>query len=155
MPDSRAIGRVVTAPGEGLTLQVLGDAIACKATAADTGSAWEAFEITARAGSGVPLHKHDWDEAYFILDGQLDFQVGEEEVTAATGCFVRIPAGTVHGLANAGPGACRYLLWVAPASVGEFFREIHEASSGALDMDTIVAIADRHGVELAAAACAA
>jgi quercetin dioxygenase-like cupin family protein len=36
-----------------------------------------------------------------LLDGEIDFQLGQEVTTARTGAMLSIPAGTVHGFAVA------------------------------------------------------
>ena len=57
---------------------------------------YEVFLHDGLAGSGPRAHSHDWDETFFILDGDLTFKIDGEEMAAKPGTFVHIPAGTVH-----------------------------------------------------------
>jgi len=52
------------------------------------------IEIVLPAGSaGPPLHHHDFDEAFYVLDGELTFQLGEELATAGPGTLTFAPRG--------------------------------------------------------------
>ena len=49
-------------------------------------------------GNGPPPHVHErFAEGFYIIDGSIDYLVGEETVRAQTGAALWIPAGTVHG----------------------------------------------------------
>jgi quercetin dioxygenase-like cupin family protein len=63
---------------------------------------------------GPPLHRHDFDEAFYILEGELTFQLGEELLTAGPGEFVFAPRNADHTLANRGEQPARYLLVCTP-----------------------------------------
>jgi mannose-6-phosphate isomerase-like protein (cupin superfamily) len=64
---------------------------------------------------GPPLHRHGFDEAFYVLEGELTFQQGEEIGTAGPGELVFAPRGTVHTLANRSTAPARYLLVCTPA----------------------------------------
>jgi quercetin dioxygenase-like cupin family protein len=63
---------------------------------------------------GPPLHHHDFDEGFYVLEGELTFQLGEELRSATRGQFAFVPAGGVHTLANLGEAPARYLLVTTP-----------------------------------------
>jgi len=69
---------------------------------------------------GPPFHLHDFDEAFYVLEGELTFRVGEELLTAGPGELVFAPGGTPHTVANRSDAAARYVLIVTP---GGFERE--------------------------------
>ena len=74
------------------------------------------------AGSpGPPLHHHDFDEAFYVLDGELTFQLGEELSTAGPGTLTFAPRGSHHTLANLSSAAARYLLVCTPAGFERVF----------------------------------
>lgn len=56
-------------------------------------------------GDRIPLHRHDVDEVVTILDGDAAYHLHGEEQHVSTGDVVFIPAGVVHGMANAGSRA--------------------------------------------------
>src|SRR5215210_5618011 len=45
---------------------------------------------------GPPLHHHDFDEAFYVLDGELTFQLRDELVLARRGEVVFAPRGVHH-----------------------------------------------------------
>jgi quercetin dioxygenase-like cupin family protein len=68
------------------------------------------------AGREVEPHVHaDEDDAFYVLDGELIFTVGADEVSAPAGTFVLVPPGVEHGFRNDGDAAARILNIHAPA----------------------------------------
>jgi mannose-6-phosphate isomerase-like protein (cupin superfamily) len=79
----------------------------------------------------APLHAHDRDdEAWYVLEGALGFQRGEERLHAAAGSGVLVPAGVPHTYWNEGGGRARYLLVMTPR-IAQLIAALHEP--GALD----------------------
>jgi quercetin dioxygenase-like cupin family protein len=75
-------------------------------------------EHAAPAGwPGHPLHRHDRDEGYHVLDGELTLQLGDELLTAGPGEFAFVKGGTAHALANRTGAPVSYLLVATPAGV--------------------------------------
>jgi quercetin dioxygenase-like cupin family protein len=79
---------------------------------------------------GPPLHRHDFDEAFYMLDGELIFQVDDELFTRRAGEVAFAPRGVAHALANRGDGDARYLLVCAPAGLERLFARMTAASEG-------------------------
>jgi mannose-6-phosphate isomerase-like protein (cupin superfamily) len=74
--------------------------------------------IEFQAGRTLESHVHpDEDDAFYILDGELTFALGEEreEVVAGPGTFVLVPPGVRHGFRNPGSEPVRMLNLHAPA----------------------------------------
>jgi quercetin dioxygenase-like cupin family protein len=64
---------------------------------------------------GVDPHTHpDHVDAFYVLEGQVEFRVGDEPRVAGPGTFVAAPPGTVHGFRHAGPEPIRFLNLHAP-----------------------------------------
>jgi quercetin dioxygenase-like cupin family protein len=64
---------------------------------------------------GVDPHSHaDHADAFYVLDGQVEFRVGDEPRVAGPGTFVAAPPGAVHGFAVAGAQPIRLLNLHAP-----------------------------------------
>ena len=70
---------------------------------------------------GPFLHAHDFDEAFYILDGELVFQVGDELVTARAGELAFAPRNVPHTFTNRGEAEARYLLVITPAGFERYF----------------------------------
>jgi quercetin dioxygenase-like cupin family protein len=73
------------------------------------------FEIQRSADDGgVAPHVHrEHADAFYVLEGGMDFHVAGESVRAAAGWFVLSPPGVVHGF---GPGSARMLNFHAPGA---------------------------------------
>src|SRR5215211_2221282 len=64
---------------------------------------------------GPPPHRRDFDETFYVLDGDLTFQLGEELVIAGPGALACAPGGTMRAVANRGERPARYLRFSTPA----------------------------------------
>ena len=60
--------------------------------------------------AGPPLHTHDFDEAFYMLEGELIFQVEDAQLTKAAGEASFAPRNVAHTLANHSDAPARYLL---------------------------------------------
>jgi len=138
----------ILAPGEGKKFSVLDGVFTTKATGKDTKGAWAFYEITDKAGSGPPLHTHPWDEAFYILEGELEIQTGTKTIVATPGYFINIPGETAHAFKILSPSA-RFIALVSPAQATQFYEEMGQfVSSTPPDLEKFQAIADKHGVRL-------
>jgi len=73
----------------------------------------------------APRHMHfKDDEGWYVLEGELRVQRGDEEVTVHAGAAVLVPRGTPHTYWNPGPGPARYLLIMTP-NIHQLIRDIH------------------------------
>jgi quercetin dioxygenase-like cupin family protein len=62
---------------------------------------------------GVDPHHHDDHvDSFFVLDGQVDFLLGDETARAGTGTYVAAPPGATHGFRPIAPA--RFLNIHAP-----------------------------------------
>lgn len=65
-------------------------------------------------GAGPHFHKRHVD-SFYVLEGELEFQVGSETHRAGPGAFVAVSPGTIHAFTNPGPGSVRFLNAHSPA----------------------------------------
>ena len=82
------------------------------------------------AWDGPPLHHHDFDEAFYVLEGELTLQVGEEVTTAAAGSLAFAPRGVHHTVANTADAPARYLLVCTPAGFERHWARIAAEAAG-------------------------
>ncbi|WP_406143632.1 cupin domain-containing protein [Streptomyces sp. NBC_01012] len=69
------------------------------------------------ASAGPPPHTHEHsDEAFYILDGEMMLQIGEQTVVGRAGQLIRVPAGTTHAFVVRSETA-RVLNFYAPADL--------------------------------------
>ena len=79
---------------------------------------------------GPPLHRHDFDEAFYILEGELTFQLRDEVITATAGELVFAPRNVPHTLANMSGAPARYVLVCTPAGFERYFARMEAEQNG-------------------------
>jgi mannose-6-phosphate isomerase-like protein (cupin superfamily) len=79
---------------------------------------------------GPPLHHHDFDEAFYVLEGELTFQVEDRLVTAGPGELAFAPRNVPHTLANLSGAPARYLLVCTPAGFERYFARMEAEQAG-------------------------
>ncbi|MBH8563070.1 quercetin 2,3-dioxygenase [Nostoc sp. CENA67] len=130
---------VVSPTGEGLVYSVVGDTYTFKAVSEDTGGAYSTFEFYIPSGHGSPPHiHHREDETFYILEGELLFQVGDQKIVLSAGSFVHAPKGIPHSFTNVGTTPARTFTTAIPAGLENFFEEVGYLVK---DKDTPVPIA--------------
>jgi mannose-6-phosphate isomerase-like protein (cupin superfamily) len=73
-------------------------------------------------GAGAPPNHHAGEtEAFYVLDGQVAFRIGNRELVATSGDYVPIPDGEVHAFEAVGEIAARILVLNAPGQMHEAF----------------------------------
>lgn len=70
---------------------------------------------------GPPLHHHGWDEAFYVLAGELTFQLVDRVVTKQRGEVAFAPRGVHHTFANLGDAPASYLVVCTPAGFERYF----------------------------------
>jgi len=107
-------------PDGGRTIWLLGMLITFKAVSEETGGEYSLYELTVPPQLGAPPHIHHREtEAYYVLDGEVEFLKGEDTVRAGVGQFVFVPRGVVHAFTNAGQEPARFLGIVTPGGLHE------------------------------------
>jgi len=130
---------IIASPTDGARLNVTGDIMRVLATTEQTGGAYEIFVMDAVEGSGPPPHAHPWSEAYFVLEGEADVYLDGRHLTAVPGCFVQVPAGTLHAH-RVRTKSARFMVVTTPGA-SQFFNDAHDET----DFDKVVGIAIQHG----------
>ena len=79
---------------------------------------------------GPYLHTHDFDEAFYVLEGELTFQVEDEILTAGPGELAFAPRGVRHTLANRSDAPARYVLVCTPAGFERHWARMTAEAAG-------------------------
>src|SRR5919199_2824076 len=90
-----------------------------KATGEETGGLYSLVEVLEPEGE-APLHVHHReDEAFWVLEGEVTFEIGEQTIKASPGSFVFGPKDVPHRyIVESGPARLLFLL--SPAGFEEF-----------------------------------
>lgn len=143
---------IVAEPADGKRLRVVGELVRILATGAETGGAYEIFELEAPEGSGPSPHAHPWAEAHVVIEGEADVYLAGAHLAASPGSFFHIPAGTMHAYRIKSKTA-KFVVITSPAGASDFFNELDAATGGSCeDMGKVVAVAMRHGFTVPARA---
>ena len=153
---SEGQSRTYSAPGEGASVWLVGDLITVKLASEDTGGAYSLVEETTPPGGGPPPHVHrNEDEAIYVLEGDVEFLVGEGNVPAGAGSCVHVPSGILHTFKNVGNSPSRILGVFTPGGFEKFFLEAGEpvtegssAPEGEPDVGRLVEIGQKYGLEI-------
>jgi len=81
-------------------------------------------------GGRPPLHHHDFDEAFYVLEGELTFQLGDEVFTRGAGELAFAPRGVAHTYANLSGAPARALLVITPAGFERYFARMAAERQG-------------------------
>jgi quercetin dioxygenase-like cupin family protein len=89
------------------------------------------IELSSDAGfAGPPLHRHDFDEAFYLLEGELTFQLGDEVFTRTAGELAFAPRNVAHTYANHSDAPARALLVCTPAGFERYFARMAAQTAG-------------------------
>ncbi len=82
--------------------------------------------VTVCAGGSIPLHDHDQEEAYVLLQGQALLTAGDEETRVEAVTAVYIPPGEPHGLRNIGAVDVVLVFVYSPGGLVSHWQEERE-----------------------------
>lgn len=85
--------------------------------------------VPARA-TGPDLHQHDFDEAFYIVEGVLVFQIGDQLITTRKGDLAFAPRNVPHTLTNRTDEPARYVLVCTPAGFERHFARMVAERAG-------------------------
>ena len=143
--------------GEGKKLRVTDGLMTLKASGEDTGGAYSLADSMVPPQGGPPPHiHHREDEAFWVLEGELEVSVGENRFRAGAGSFVHLHRSVLHSYQNVGTAPARFLTLMVPAGLERFFEEVGKPGTDLSspppfeeeDIDRLLAAAPKYGVEI-------
>ena len=126
-PDDPARQLATASPDRDESLEhlgVAGDTYTILLSGADTAGRYALIDMHVPPGGGPPPHRHDFEEMFSILDGEIELTFRGTTSTARTGDTVNIPANAPHLFRNTSDRPARMLCVCAPAGQENFFREV-------------------------------
>jgi quercetin dioxygenase-like cupin family protein len=103
---------------------VVGDTYTILLTGDDTNGRFCLIDMHVPPGGGPPPHRHDFEETFVILEGQLELSFRGSKSMARAGDTVNIPANAPHQFHNSSQNAVRMLCLCSPAGQEKFFLEV-------------------------------
>jgi quercetin dioxygenase-like cupin family protein len=137
-------------PDEGVTVRgPVGGPLTFKVRGDQTGGVLTVLETVVAPGEGPPLHTHaNEDESWYVLEGELRFQLDTEMRPAPAGSFVFVPRGTPHCFKNLGSEPCRVLVLFTPSGMETFFDRFASLPAGPVDPDAFRTIGAPVGMDV-------
>jgi quercetin dioxygenase-like cupin family protein len=140
---------VIRMPGEGKQVSLAGQPMVFLVTGEHTRHT-SMFDWTLPSGFATGLHVHRvQEETFYVLEGECEWQIGEQRVCAKAGTYVFIPPGVPHNIANASDQPARMLMTVSPPGHEHYFEELVKiaARGGPSDADAIGSLRKRYDTD--------
>jgi quercetin dioxygenase-like cupin family protein len=81
--------------------------------------------VTQPPGVATPLHRHEREaEAFYVLEGRLDYQAGDELFELYAGCFIHLPRGVPHAFRIRGDAPAKFLALTTPSGLLHLYDEV-------------------------------
>ena len=105
-------------------LGVVGDTYTILVSGGDTAGRYTLIDMYVPPGGGPPPHRHDFEEMFTILDGEIELTFRGVSTVATAGDTINVPANAPHVFRNVSDRAARLLCLCSPAGQEEFFKQV-------------------------------
>jgi quercetin dioxygenase-like cupin family protein len=127
-----------------------------KLTVLASNKSTQAYEITRQQGGkemGPPPHRHNWDESFYVIAGEVEFTCAGKTVFCPPGSLVHVPAGTVHSFRILTDG-CDLLEFTGQGgNATQMFTAVsREIPPGPADIPRLLEVLNQNGVTVAGVA---
>jgi quercetin dioxygenase-like cupin family protein len=103
---------------------LVGDTYTVLLSGNDTNGRYCLIDMHIPPGGGPPPHRHDFEESFTLLEGEIEATFRGEKSTVRAGETLSIPANAPHSFTNASKRTVRLLCLCAPAGQEEFFAQV-------------------------------
>ena len=111
----------VAVAGDTYTILLRGD---------DTQGRYCLIEMHVPPGGGPPPHRHDFEEMFSILEGEIEVTFRGTKSIARPGETFNVPANAPHSFRNVSDRPARLLCLCSPAGLEEFFESVGDPVAG-------------------------
>ncbi|MES2811521.1 MAG: cupin domain-containing protein [Bacteroidota bacterium] len=111
---------------QGQFLKIAGGEYRIIVSGAQTNGSFAVIEMSVPPGAGPIPHSHtDFEESFYVLEGEVSFKSENGSYTAQKDSFVSIPkGGIIHNFKNLTNKPAKLLCTVIPAGLDDFFKEV-------------------------------
>jgi quercetin dioxygenase-like cupin family protein len=123
-PDDIERTLAIARPNEDQTLRhiaVAGDTYTILLTGKETAGRYCLIDMFVPPGGGPPPHRHDFEEMFTILEGEIEATFRGAKLVVRAGETVNIPSNAPHAFRNRGDCPARLLCLCSPAGLETFF----------------------------------
>lgn len=100
---------------QGEHLGVVGDTYTILISGKDTAGSYCLIDMQVPPGGGPPHHRHDFEESFTVLEGEIEATFRGDKLTVRAGETIHIPSNAPHFFVNAGTKPARLLCICSPA----------------------------------------
>jgi quercetin dioxygenase-like cupin family protein len=105
-------------------ISLVGDTYTILVTGKDTAGRYCLIDMHVPPGGGPPPHRHDFEESFTVLEGEIEATFRGKRSTVRAGEVINIPANAPHQFQNKSNKAARLLCICSPAGQEQFFMEL-------------------------------
>jgi quercetin dioxygenase-like cupin family protein len=105
-------------------ISLVGNTYTILVSSEDTAGRYSMIDMYVPPGGGPPPHRHDFEESFTVLEGEIEATFRGEKVLLRTGQVIQIPANAPHQFRNNSMQPARLLCICSPAGQEGMFREI-------------------------------
>jgi len=103
---------------------VVGNSYSILVSGAQTAGRYCLIDMIVPDGNGPPPHRHDFEEMFTLIEGELEFTFRGETKIVRAGSTVNIPANAPHMFKNRSGSTAHMLCMCTPAGQEDFFLEV-------------------------------
>lgn len=102
----------------------MGDTYTILLSGKQTAGRFTTIDMHVPSGGGPALHRHDFEEMFTVLEGEVEATFRGQKSTIHAGETINIPANAPHQFTNTSPAPARLLCVCAPSGQEEFFEKV-------------------------------
>jgi quercetin dioxygenase-like cupin family protein len=111
-------------------ISLAGDTYTILVKGEDTAGRYTLIDMHVPPGGGPPPHRHDFEEMFTVLEGEVEVTFRGRTTVAAAGTTVNVPANAPHSFGNHSHESARLLCLCTPPGQEEFFMEVGDPVGG-------------------------
>jgi quercetin dioxygenase-like cupin family protein len=123
-PDDPERSLTLAQPDNLPHIGLVGDTYTITVTGEETNGRFCLIDMYIPPGGGPPPHRHDFEETFILLEGEMDATFRGKKSIVRAGDTLHIPANAPHQFHNASAGPVRMLCICSPAGQEKFFLEV-------------------------------
>ena len=123
-PDNPKRNLTLVQPDDLPHIGLVGDTYTITVSGEDTEGRFCVIDMHVPPGGGPPPHRHDFEETFILLEGEMEATFRGKKSMVRAGQTVNVPANAPHRFHNASPQPVRMLCICSPAGQEKFFMEV-------------------------------
>ena len=103
---------------------LVGDTYTITVAGKETNDRFCVIDMHIPPGGGPPPHRHDFEETFILLEGEMEVTFRSEKSTVRAGDTINVPSNAPHQFHNSSKNPVRMICICSPAGNDSFFVEV-------------------------------